>query len=153
VILNNNTPDSYSDWGIIRHGIPQGSILGPLLFLLSINELPKSINDGAEMVLFADYTSIIVASPIRTEVKNNVIKVFQDINRWFTANLLSLNVEKTQFMQFVTKNNSLLDYNIMHSNKKIVNIHNTKFLGLILDNALSWKIHIDTFVPKLSSAR
>jgi hypothetical protein len=88
------------------------------------------------MVLFADDTSIIVTSPNPTEFKNNVNKVFQDINRWFTANLLSLNVKKTQFMQFVTKSNSLLDVNIMHRNKKIVNIHNTKFLGLILNNTL-----------------
>jgi hypothetical protein len=74
------------------------------------------------------------------------------INRWFTSNLLSLNVEKTHFMQFVTKTSSLLDLNIMHGNKKIVNTHNTKFLGLILDNTFSWLVHIDSIVPKLSSA-
>jgi hypothetical protein len=60
---NNNTPDSYSNWGMIRHGVPQGSIFGPLLFLLYNNDLPKSINDNAEMVPFADDTSIIVTSP------------------------------------------------------------------------------------------
>jgi hypothetical protein len=56
----NNTPDSYSKWGMIRHGAPQGSIPGPLL--LYINNLPKSLNDNAETVLFADYTSIIFTS-------------------------------------------------------------------------------------------
>jgi hypothetical protein len=54
-------------------------------------------------------------------------------------------------MQFVTKINSLLHLNIMHRNKNIVNIHNITFLGLILDNTVSWKIHIDTVVTKLSS--
>jgi hypothetical protein len=88
------------------------------------------------MVLLADDTSIIVTNPSLIKSENNVNKVFQDINRWFTTNLLSLNVEKTQFMQFVTKTTSQLDLNIMNRNKKIVHIHNTTFLGLILDNTL-----------------
>jgi hypothetical protein len=95
------------------------------------------------MVLFAYDTSIIVTSPNLIEFENNVNKFFQNVNRWFTTNLLSLNVEKTQFMQFVTKSNSLLDLNIMHRNKKMANIHNTTLFGLILGNTLSWKIHVD----------
>jgi hypothetical protein len=63
------------------------------------------------------------------EFENNVNKVYQDINEWFTTILLSLNFEKIQFMQFVTKTNSLFDLNIMYGDKKIANIHNTKFLG------------------------
>jgi hypothetical protein len=52
----------------------------------------------------------------------------------------------------VTKNSSLIDFNIMHGNNKIANICNIKFLGLTLNNTLSWKTHIDTIIPKLSSA-
>ena len=55
---------------------------------------------------------------------------------------------KTHFIHFVTKNSS----SITHGNKKIANVYNTKFLGLTLDNALSWRTHIDTIIPKLSSA-
>jgi hypothetical protein len=106
--------------------------------LLYSSGIPKSVNDKTEMVLFADNTSIIVTSLNLITFENNVNIVFQDINRWFTTNLLSLDVEKIQFMQFVTKTNSLLDISIMHGNKKIVNVHNTKLLGFILDNMLSW---------------
>jgi hypothetical protein len=55
-------------------------------------------------------------------------------------------------MQFVTRNSSAIDFNIMHGNKKIANAYNTKFLGLTLDNTLSWRTHIDTIIHKLSSA-
>jgi hypothetical protein len=65
---------------------------------------------------------------------------------------LSLNADKTHYVQFVTKTSSLIDLHVMYKNKEIVNTCNTKFLGLTLDNTFSWKNHIDTIVPKLSSA-
>jgi hypothetical protein len=111
------------------------------------------MKDDAVVVLFADDTSIIVNSPNPIIFENTVNKVFHDINRWFTNNLLSLNVDKTQFMQFVTKTCSLIDLNIFHGNKKINNVHNTKFLGLTLDNTFSWKIYVDTVVLKFSLLR
>jgi hypothetical protein len=55
-------------------------------------------------------------------------------------------------MQFVTKTSSLVDLHVMYKNKEIANTCNTKFLGLTLDNTFSWKNHVDTIVPKLSSA-
>jgi hypothetical protein len=55
-------------------------------------------------------------------------------------------------MQFVNKNSSPIDINVKHENKKIANTCTTKFLGLTLENTLSWKTHIDTILPKLSSA-
>jgi hypothetical protein len=73
--------------------------------------------------------------------------VFKNMNEWLNANLLSLNFDKTCFMKFQTKNNSVNEMNI---NKIISNTSNLKFLGIIMDNILSWKNHIDMITPKLS---
>jgi hypothetical protein len=91
VILDNTLPNSNSHWGEIWNSVPQGSILGPLLFLLYINDFPKIVNDNTEVVLCADDTSIIITSLNQTNFTNSVNKILQDINKWFTANLLSIN--------------------------------------------------------------
>jgi hypothetical protein len=65
------------------------------------------------------------------------------------CNLLSLNFDKTYFMKFQTKNKSL---NEITNNKIISNTSNLKFLGIVIDNTLSWKSHIDMIAPKLSQA-
>jgi hypothetical protein len=152
VILENNLPNSNSEWGEKRHGVPQGSILGPLIFLLYINDLPKIVNDNAKVVLYADDTSIVITSFYPIVLPNSANKILQNINKWFTTNLLSLNADKSQYMQFVTKTSSLIDLHIKYKNKGIANTSNTKFLGLTLDNTFPWKNRIDTVVPKLSSA-
>jgi hypothetical protein len=107
-------------------------MLGPLLFLLYINDLPRIVNDNAEVVLYADDTSIIITSLNPTDFTNSANEILQDINKWFTTNLLSLNADKIQCMQFGTKTSSLLDLHVKYKNKKIADNSNTKFLGLTL---------------------
>ena len=107
VVLNNNYFISISDWGEITHVVPQRSILGPLLFLLYINDLPHSINKNNNIVQFADDTSLIISNPDPIKFRDDANKIFQHIQEWFNANLISLNWEKTHFIHFKTKNNSM----------------------------------------------
>jgi len=95
---------------------------------------------------------MIITNPNPLNFEKSVNKIIQDINEWFNTNLLSLNLDKTHFITFVTKNSSSIDFNITHGNKKIANVYNTKFLGLTLDNTLSWITHIETIILKLISA-
>jgi len=141
VVLNNYSCSSCSNWGEITRGVPQGSILGPLLFLLYINDIPQITNDNSKIVLLADDTSMIITNPNPSNLGKSANKIIQDINEWFNTNLLSLNLDKTHFIQFVTKNSSSTDFNIIHENKKILNVYNTKFPGLMLDNTLSYRYH------------
>jgi hypothetical protein len=137
VILDGNLPNFNSDWGEIKHPVPQGSILGPLLFLLYINDLPNIVNGNAEVVLYMDDTSIIITGLNPTDFTNSINKILEDINKWFTTNLLSLNAEKTQYMQFVTKTSSLIDLHVEYKNKEMASTSDTKCLALTLDKTFS----------------
>jgi hypothetical protein len=113
-------------------------LLGPLLFLLYINDLPYSINENNKIVLFADDTSLIISNPDPIKFRDDANKILQHIQEWFNANLISLNWEKTHFMYFTTKNNSFSNFDIMHKDKKLTTFDSITFLGLTRDNSQSW---------------
>jgi len=77
--------------------------LGSLLFLLYINDLSLSISKLANLILFADDTTIIISNTNPEEFKNNINSVMTEITTWFENNLLTLNCNKTHFIQFLTK--------------------------------------------------
>ena len=89
----------------MRYGVPQGSILSLLLFLLYINDFQKTISNKSNPTLFAGDTSIIISNPTPTEFTKNINQILFEINRSFQSNLLFLNYDETYFMQFLPKKN------------------------------------------------
>jgi hypothetical protein len=126
---------------LLKCGVPQGSILGPLFFLFYINYLTKIINKDNNMVLFADDTSIIVTDTNKVDFNTNINQTFQDINTWFNINLLPLNFNETQYLEFRTKNYYNVNTQINYDQKCMTNATEIKFLGLIIDDILSLKQH------------
>ena len=141
-----------SNWARIKHGVPQGSILGPLLFLIYINDFPQEISNSSKPILFADDTSILLRHSDFGTYNVNIQTVFESLNNWFKRNLLFLNLEKSHYIRFVSKNNSLTHLQISDISGSISNVTHTKFLGLLIDSSLNWKTHIDHLVNKLSTA-
>ena len=91
---------SYWSWSIKKKGFRQGSILGPLLFLYCINDVPKIFSNNVKSALFADDTSLIVSNHNYVEYKEDINTAFIQVNERFNSNLLILNYKKTHYVQF-----------------------------------------------------
>jgi hypothetical protein len=151
-VVINSTTGAESNWEKIKQGVPQGSILGPILFLIYINDLPKLAPTGTKILLYADDTSIIVTSPNLTHYEIQINEIFKEVNYWFKLNKLKLNFNKTHYLQFTPTTNRMDAFKINLQGPQVNSSSHTKFLGLIVDDSLSWKDHIDQMRPKLNSA-
>lgn len=127
--------------------IPQGSIIGPLLFLTYINDLPRSTT--SECILFADDTTLIIKDKNRLMLKNKIIDSLNEITTWLKNNNLALNVTKTKIINFNTNRTITDNIDIIYNGKQIDEVDHTKFLGIIIDKNLTWKFHIDHICSKL----
>jgi len=104
------------------------------------------------MILFADDTSIIITDTSRRDFIVNANQTFQDINTWFRVNLLTLNLNKTQYLEFRTKYSYNVNTQIKYNQECITSASEIKFLGLTIDDTLSWKQHIEQVLNKMCTA-
>ena len=140
-----------SNQNSISCGVPQGSILGPLLFLIYINDMHRALPQST-VYHFADDTNLVFNCKNQKIHKtiNNELKLLFD---WLCANRLSLNVAKTEFIIFRPPRKKLHKRVYLKLNGvKIFESTKIKYLGVILDNKLSWKHHISELSKKLNRA-
>jgi len=135
----------------ITYRVPQGSILGPLLFILYINDITNS-SRLLSFILFADDTNIFSSSNSLQDLENITNIELCRVSDWFKANKLSLNASKTHFVLFGNKPrpNNANPLKIIIDGKVLEQIGHSKFLGVVIDAKLNWKHHVNHVSLKIS---
>jgi hypothetical protein len=141
----------YSSWAIVKCGVPQGSVLGPLLFNIYINDFPLEINKISKIIMYADDTNILITTKNYQDLKLKLDKVLCHVFKWFQNNKFVLNIDKTNKIKFTPTAATRYRLNLTFSDKSLLEVEMIKFLGLQLDNHLTCKRHIDLLLYKLST--
>ena len=153
-IKDQNGNTIYSDYKEVTCGVPQGSVLGPLFFIVYINDINSCLKHN-KSILFADDTNIYNSNKCIEDLCININDDMLDLNSWFNANMLSLNLSKTHYMIFKppTRKPDKQNTDLIINNIKIEQVKHTKFLGIIIDEKLKWTQHINYVKVKLQRGK
>ena len=136
----------------IEIGVPQGSVLGPILFLLYINDIANFIKDNEIVImLFADDTNIFIQGKNPIDLIRKAETLMKSLANWLWDNRLSLSIEKTVFSIFHTKKARIPEIcnHLTFNDTTIHRVETSKYLGMVLDDTLTWKPHIKYVTDQL----
>jgi len=141
-----------SNFATVKFGVPQGSILGPLLFTIFINDLPLVVSNRTKINLYADDTAIFYASKDIQEINAYLNIDLAGIDLWMERNNLTLNAKKTQAILFcsIHKVKKTNDLELYLKESRLENVNQCKYLGLIFDQTLKWDAHINQICRNVS---
>ena len=145
-----NVNDTNSSVKYVSHGVPQGSILGPLLFLIFINDLPN-VSPFFKFCIFADDSTLTCKfdNSDESQMKNKLENELVVIHNWLIMNKIKINYDKSKFIIFSYGKKYSLEQ-IKIGSSFISSTDNTKFLGIWVDNHLNFRSHIDSISSKIS---
>ena len=130
-------------------GVPQGSILGPLLFVLLVNDLPK-VTSSCSLLMYADDTVLFYSHKDVSDIERKLNQDLSSIDAWLSDNSLFLNREKTECLLFGTRGklSAVNSFNITIKGHAITRVSEFKYLGVVLDECLSWSTHVKHVISR-----
>ena len=143
-----NSNEVLSDEYTVNYGTLQGSCLGPLIFLIFVNDLSLHL-ENTECVQFADDTSLIFTHRNLTYLNYLVESQLSIVQDWFYANRLTLNIDKSSYLLFSNKKTNDRKFTVCLSGTTLPRVSQAKLLGTWLDDKLSWEFHVNTLLNKL----
>ena len=143
-----STQETKSDEYPVKYGTPQGLCLGPLIFLIFVNDLHLQLHHP-ECVQFADDTMLVFTHRNSNYLLFSIESELTTIQDWFNANKLTLNIKKSSYLLYHNPKQPAPHFKIELNGVEIPRVNHTKFLGVWLDDKLKWDIHVNKLVSKL----
>ena len=140
--------ETKSEYHSIHYGTPQGSCLGPLIFLIFISDLHLNLSTS-ECIQFADDTTLVFVHRNQNYLRYCMESELAIVQNWFNANRLTLNIGKSSYLLFQGHTKTLRKFNIALNNIEIPRVTHSKFLGTWIDERLKWEIHANKILTKL----
>ena len=140
----------YSDLTDISVGVPQGSVLGPLFFIVYVNDIINCMDSSIKFVMFADDTNIFVSAKTSEELYLKANALLNNLRYYIDANYLHINLKKSKYIHFKSCRARINTYPLIYDNFILEQVKSIKFLGIIISDTLVWDEHIKFIINKLS---
>ena len=148
-----NIGKTHSDTAAVTCGVPQGSILGPLLFLCYVNDMVISIDPGCKLLLYADDSTIMFSHKDPDQIAHKLGKVLESCSDWLVDNKLLLHLGKTGCTLFGSKRKlkRVKDFEVTCNGHTIEHTTSLKYIGLNIDNLLSGELVVNNILSKVNA--
>ena len=144
VVINNTVSDIIETY----QGVPQGTVLGPLLFNININDITKYLSGECKTIQYADDCLIFSANPKHDIAFENLQVCLENVENDFRSNHLTLNVSKTEFIRFATPKMTVSNSQLIVAGSNINLKNEVKYLGIIIDNKLTFETQVKSVLKK-----